>query len=103
NVQQHRRLFSNAPVETEGNCVPAGTPTLNPHWAKALDGINGHQVAAGKRLESHDEQLMLIIPVKAVTIRVGIVVVGGLNMSSSILVLGLARKPLLVVLQYPSF
>ncbi|MCI97048.1 hypothetical protein A2U01_0118348, partial [Trifolium medium] len=31
--------------------------------AKALDGINGHQVAAGKRLKSHDEQLMLIIPV----------------------------------------
>ncbi|MCI63866.1 hypothetical protein A2U01_0085123, partial [Trifolium medium] len=28
----------------------------------ALDGINGHQVAAGKRLRSHDEQLMLIIP-----------------------------------------
>ncbi|PNX87503.1 hypothetical protein L195_g043592, partial [Trifolium pratense] len=29
-------------------------------WAKALDGINSHQVAVGKRLESHDEQLMLI-------------------------------------------
>ncbi|MCI90902.1 hypothetical protein A2U01_0112196, partial [Trifolium medium] len=26
-------------------------------------GINGHQVAAGKRLKSFDEQLMLIIPV----------------------------------------
>jgi hypothetical protein len=25
--------------------------------------LNVHQVAAGKRLESHDEQLMLIIPV----------------------------------------
>jgi hypothetical protein len=25
--------------------------------------INAHQVTAGKRLESHDEQLMLIIPV----------------------------------------
>ncbi|MCI50942.1 hypothetical protein A2U01_0072186, partial [Trifolium medium] len=32
-------------------------------WAKALDGINGHQVAAGKRLKSYDEQLMLIISV----------------------------------------
>ncbi|MCI56334.1 hypothetical protein A2U01_0077585, partial [Trifolium medium] len=32
-------------------------------WAKTLDGINGHQVAAGKRLRSHDEHLMLIIPV----------------------------------------
>ncbi|MCI75203.1 hypothetical protein A2U01_0096471, partial [Trifolium medium] len=32
-------------------------------WAKALDGINGHQVAAGKLLKSHDEQLMLINPV----------------------------------------
>ncbi|MCI58837.1 hypothetical protein A2U01_0080092, partial [Trifolium medium] len=32
-------------------------------WAKALDGINGHQVAAGKRLKRHDKQLMLIIPV----------------------------------------
>ncbi|PNX62687.1 hypothetical protein L195_g053112, partial [Trifolium pratense] len=30
-------------------------------WAKALDGINGHQVAARKRLKSHDEQLMPII------------------------------------------
>ncbi|MCI37234.1 hypothetical protein A2U01_0058458, partial [Trifolium medium] len=30
-------------------------------WAKTLDGINGHQVADGKRLKSHDEQLMLII------------------------------------------
>ncbi|MCI64912.1 hypothetical protein A2U01_0086170, partial [Trifolium medium] len=30
-------------------------------WAKALDGIDGHQVAAGKRLKSYDEQLMLII------------------------------------------
>jgi hypothetical protein len=25
--------------------------------------INAHQVAAGKRLKSHDEPLMLIIPV----------------------------------------
>ncbi|MCI55399.1 hypothetical protein A2U01_0076649, partial [Trifolium medium] len=32
-------------------------------WAKALDGINGHQLAAEKRLKSHDEQLMLIISV----------------------------------------
>ncbi|MCI26551.1 hypothetical protein A2U01_0047747, partial [Trifolium medium] len=32
-------------------------------WAKTLDGINGHKVAAGKRLKSHDEWLMLIIPV----------------------------------------
>jgi hypothetical protein len=32
-------------------------------WANALDGINGHQMAAGKRLKNHDEQLMLIIPV----------------------------------------
>jgi hypothetical protein len=30
--------------------------------------INAHQVTAEKRLESHDEQLMLIIPVSAVTI-----------------------------------
>ncbi|MCI10463.1 hypothetical protein A2U01_0031556 [Trifolium medium] len=52
------------PGEVEGGCVPAGAPTLNPErWAKALDGINGHQVAAEKRLKSHDEQLMLIIPV----------------------------------------
>ncbi|PNX92343.1 hypothetical protein L195_g015478 [Trifolium pratense] len=72
-------------------------------WAKALDDINGHQVAAGKRLESHDEQLMLIISVTVVTIRVGIVIVGGSNMLPSVLVLGLARKPLLVVLRYPSF
>ncbi|PNX90056.1 hypothetical protein L195_g046179, partial [Trifolium pratense] len=47
-----------APVEAEGGCVPAGTPTLK---AKALDGIKDHQVAAGKRLRSHDVQLMLII------------------------------------------
>ncbi|PNY16238.1 hypothetical protein L195_g012953 [Trifolium pratense] len=31
--------------------------------ANALDGINGHQVAVEKRRKSHDEQLMLIIPV----------------------------------------
>ncbi|PNX80370.1 hypothetical protein L195_g036369, partial [Trifolium pratense] len=62
-----------------------------------------HQVAAGKQLESHDEQLILIIPVMTVTIRIGIVTVGGLNMLSSVLVLGLARNSLLVVLQYPSF
>ncbi|MCI66130.1 hypothetical protein A2U01_0087388, partial [Trifolium medium] len=37
-------------------------------WAKALDGNNDHQVVAGKRLESHDEQLMFIIPMSAVTI-----------------------------------
>ncbi|MCH91234.1 hypothetical protein A2U01_0012160, partial [Trifolium medium] len=29
--------------------------------AKALDGINGHQVAAGKRMKSHDEQLMYLV------------------------------------------
>jgi hypothetical protein len=34
--------------------------------------INVHQVTAGKRLKSHDEPLMLIIPVSAFTIRVGI-------------------------------
>ncbi|PNX82099.1 hypothetical protein L195_g038126 [Trifolium pratense] len=56
--------FVDALGETEGGCVSAGTPTLNPQcWAKAFDDINGHQVAAGKRLENHDEQLMLIIPV----------------------------------------
>jgi hypothetical protein len=38
--------------------------------------INAHQVTAEKRLESHHEQLMLIIPVSAVTIRVGIEPVG---------------------------
>jgi hypothetical protein len=32
-------------------------------WANALDGINDHQMAAGKQLKNHDEQLMLIIPV----------------------------------------
>jgi hypothetical protein len=26
------------------------------HWAKAFDGVNGHQEVVGKRLESHDEQ-----------------------------------------------
>ncbi|PNX83571.1 hypothetical protein L195_g039615, partial [Trifolium pratense] len=46
---------------------------------RPLVAFNGHQVAAGKRLESHDKQLMLIIPVTAVTIRVGIVTVGGSN------------------------
>ncbi|MCI37910.1 hypothetical protein A2U01_0059137, partial [Trifolium medium] len=30
---------------------------------RPLMAINGHQVAAGKRLGSHGEQLMLIIPV----------------------------------------
>ncbi|PNX82934.1 hypothetical protein L195_g038971 [Trifolium pratense] len=85
-----------SPVEAEGGCVPAGASTFNPQrWAKALDDINGHQVAAGKRLESLDEQLMLIIPVTAVTIRVGIVTVGGSNVLSSIHVLGHARKTLL--------
>ncbi|PNY00383.1 hypothetical protein L195_g023663 [Trifolium pratense] len=34
--------------------------TLNAR-AKTLDDINDHKVAAEKRLESHDEQLMLII------------------------------------------
>jgi hypothetical protein len=33
-------------------------------------------VIAGKRLKSHDEQLMLIIPVSAVTISVDILTVG---------------------------
>jgi hypothetical protein len=39
---------------------------------RSLIAINVHQVTAGKQLKSHDEQLMLIIPVSAVTIRVGI-------------------------------
>ncbi|PNX86518.1 hypothetical protein L195_g042596, partial [Trifolium pratense] len=83
-------VLLNALVETEGGCVPAGAPTLKSvrvkqrffvlmntylvnrvrsriyspqRRAKALDGIYGHQVAAGKRLVSLDEQLMLIIPV----------------------------------------
>jgi hypothetical protein len=30
--------------------------------------INAHQVTAEKQLKSHDEQLMFIIPVSAVTI-----------------------------------
>ncbi|PNX79605.1 hypothetical protein L195_g035591 [Trifolium pratense] len=55
------------PVEMKGDCVPVDIPTLKSvspqRWAKTLDGIYGHQVAAGKQLESHDEQLMLIIPV----------------------------------------
>jgi ABC-type transport system involved in cytochrome c biogenesis permease subunit len=38
--------------------------------------INAYQVTAGKRLKSHDEHLMLIIPVSAVTIRVGMLTVG---------------------------
>ncbi|PNY01471.1 hypothetical protein L195_g024768 [Trifolium pratense] len=54
-------------VETLGEavgCVPARVPKLNPQrWAKTFDDINDHQVAARKRLESHDEQLMFIIPV----------------------------------------
>ncbi|PNX61609.1 hypothetical protein L195_g052548, partial [Trifolium pratense] len=49
-----------APVETERGCVPAGTPTLKSvspqRWTKTLDGINGHQVAAGKRLGGLDVQ-----------------------------------------------
>ncbi|PNX81960.1 hypothetical protein L195_g037985 [Trifolium pratense] len=53
-------MLMKPPVEAEGGCVPAGTPTLK---AKTLDDIYGHQVAAGKRLVSLDEQLMLIIPV----------------------------------------
>ncbi|PNY11533.1 hypothetical protein L195_g008141, partial [Trifolium pratense] len=44
---------------------------------RPLMAFNGHQVAAGKQLESYNEQLMLIIPVTTVTIRVGIVTVGG--------------------------
>jgi hypothetical protein len=30
---------------------------------RSLMAINDHQVTAGKRLKSHDEQLMFIIPV----------------------------------------
>ncbi|PNY13428.1 hypothetical protein L195_g010082, partial [Trifolium pratense] len=45
-------------------------------WAKALGGINGHQVAAGKRLESLDEQLMLIIPVNGCYNASSVVTVG---------------------------
>ncbi|PNX76337.1 hypothetical protein L195_g032283 [Trifolium pratense] len=45
-------------------------------WAKALDDINGHQVAAGKRLESLDEQLMLIIPVNGCCNASSVVTVG---------------------------
>ncbi|PNX68964.1 hypothetical protein L195_g056453, partial [Trifolium pratense] len=52
-----------APVETERGCVPTDTPTLKSVRAKALDGINDHQVADGKRLRSLDEQLMFITPV----------------------------------------
>ncbi|PNY17854.1 hypothetical protein L195_g014607 [Trifolium pratense] len=59
-MRLRRRCALDSLVEAEGGCVPAGTPTLK---AKILDGINDHQVAAEKRLESLDEQLMLIIPV----------------------------------------
>jgi hypothetical protein len=38
--------------------------------------LNGHQLAAGKRLKSHDEHLRLIIPVSAVTIRLVSLAVG---------------------------
>jgi hypothetical protein len=38
--------------------------------------INAHQVTAGKRLKSHNEQLMLIIPVSAFSICVGGLTVG---------------------------
>ncbi|PNX76506.1 hypothetical protein L195_g032455, partial [Trifolium pratense] len=51
-----------------------------------------------RTFKCHDEQLMLIIPVTAVTICASIVTVGGSNVLSSVLVLGLARKLLLVVL-----
>ncbi|MCI97908.1 hypothetical protein A2U01_0119209, partial [Trifolium medium] len=37
----------------------SGIYIVSQRWAKALDGVNGHQVAAGKRLKSLDEQLML--------------------------------------------
>ncbi|PNX73465.1 hypothetical protein L195_g002621 [Trifolium pratense] len=40
------------PGGMRGGCVPAVALTLNPQrWVKTLDDINGHQVAAGKRLE----------------------------------------------------
>jgi hypothetical protein len=38
--------------------------------------LNGHQLAAGKRLKSYEEQLRLIIPVSAVTIRLISLAVG---------------------------
>jgi hypothetical protein len=47
---------------------------------RSLMIINAHQVIAGKRLKSHDEQLMLIIPVvgryNMLTICLDIVTVG---------------------------
>jgi hypothetical protein len=74
----------------KGGCVPAGIPMLKSievEWRfserkilylnsndmsvyiahsagpRSLMTINVHQVTAGKRLRSHNEQLMLIIPV----------------------------------------
>jgi hypothetical protein len=47
--------------------------------------LNGHQLAAGKRLKSHDEHLRLIIPVSAVTIRLVSSTVGILECSNVVL------------------
>jgi hypothetical protein len=52
--------------------------------------INVHQVTAEKRLKSHDEQLMLIIPLLAVTICTNIVAV---DVDEGCPLLGLARRP----------
>jgi hypothetical protein len=43
---------------------------------RSLMAINVHQVTVRKRLKSHDEQLMFIIPVSAITLCMDIVTVG---------------------------
>ncbi|MCI37448.1 hypothetical protein A2U01_0058672 [Trifolium medium] len=48
-------LFIFRSGEWEGSCVPTGAPTLNAGPRPLM--------AARKQLESHDDQLMLIIPV----------------------------------------
>ncbi|MCI29405.1 hypothetical protein A2U01_0050614, partial [Trifolium medium] len=64
NCDRVRRCSVRALGEAEGvvylQALRRSTPSAGP---RPLDGINGHQVAVGKRLRNHDEQLMLIIPV----------------------------------------
>ncbi|PNY15093.1 rhamnogalacturonate lyase B-like protein [Trifolium pratense] len=61
--QRECKVFSKneyVPCECMGRLYIIYSPQRE---VKVLDDINGHQVAAGKRLESYDEQLMFIIPV----------------------------------------
>ncbi|MCI46152.1 hypothetical protein A2U01_0067392, partial [Trifolium medium] len=56
NSDRVRRKLAPTAMEWEGvvylQTLRRSTPR---RWAKALDEVNGHQVAVGKRLESHDE------------------------------------------------